>query len=54
MKTNFDARAGCNTKSIFQRSLTSLNSEFLFDSNANQTDVKSCVCPIIYSLLKGK
>ena len=38
--TNFSAWAGCDTRSVFKRSLTGLNSEFFFSLTDCQTKAK--------------
>ena len=47
--TNPSARAGYDTRSIFKRSLTGLNSEFSFSLTSCLTKAEEpLVCPTIY------
>ena len=46
---NPSARAGYDTRSIFKRSLTGLNSEFSFSETCCLAEAEETVCPTIYS-----
>ena len=50
--TNSSLRAGCDTRSIFKRSLTGLNSEFSFSQTGCLTKAKESILPY-YSFIRG-